>query len=433
MLKTFWLRLMAITCVALSACNGANRSEVSARSDAPAWQHLLGSIHEHSGFSDGEVGTTPADYFAAGAQQGLDYMIGTEHSDNAQLPVTASTDCVSAQLPDCLQLSPEGLSKWNSTASMAAAASSESFTAVRGFEWTSDRFGHINVLFSANDINAKTGTGYLVSMEDFWLWLALPANLGGGGDGLVVFNHPGREDMLHTACENLGPLEDVCGTVYNGDPAYAFNDFAYRADADAQVVGIEMYGKSNHYYDGDNGAPAGGWYAYALDKGWHLGPVGAEDEHGTAWATPERAKTVLLASDRSAEALREALQARRFYALAHGYNAVRLNLSAHADQGSDRWPMGSQLRLPADTELELRINVAGLQQPRIEWIGAGGEVVDFADAAEHSHRVSVSNASEQYRFARVLDLADQDGDEALAEVVAVSAPIWFSSEAATRR
>ena len=34
------------------------------------------------------------------------------------------------------------------------------FTGFRGFEWTSDRFGHINVYFSRNDTNAKIDGGY---------------------------------------------------------------------------------------------------------------------------------------------------------------------------------------------------------------------------------------------------------------------------------
>src|SRR6185503_6686266 len=97
---------------------------------------------------------------------------------------------------------------------------------------------------------------------------------------------PGREADVN------GPLT-AAGA--GGDPAYTWNDFAYRPEADARVVGLEMYGKSGDYYDTDHGAPAGGWLAHALDKGWHVAPVGAEDEHGTSWAQPNRAKTVIIA------------------------------------------------------------------------------------------------------------------------------------------
>lgn len=408
----------------------ADAAEASCNVVAPAGlQHLYGSIHEHTSYSDGEIGTTPEDVYAAGKSNGLDFVMVTDHSDNAILPLTASTDCLSLDFLDCLQLSPEGLTKWSTTADMADAASQpDQFTGVRGFEWTSDRFGHINVLFSQHQINAKTGTGYLVSMEDFWLWLGWPSALGGGDDGIAIFNHPGREDMFHTACSNFGPLEEACGNLFNGDPAYAFNDLAYRPAADAQMVGIEMYGKSGDYYDGDHDAPAGGWYAHALDQGWHLGAVGAEDEHGREWTKSKRAKTVLLAPDHSRASLKNALRAQRFYALAHDYNDLQLNFTVQ--QGEAILPMGSRVAGSADDALAFHVSVSGLNQPQIEVVGPGGQVLDSVDAASHDFSLELTSTDEQYRFVRVIDLGDQDGDGKVGEVVAVSAPIWFRAGAA---
>ena len=68
------------------------------------------------------------------------------------------------------------------------------FTAFRGFEWTSDRFGHINVYFSQQR-HEREGRRRLRDdghVLDSWLTRA-PA-LGGGGDGLAIFNHPGGEE-----------------------------------------------------------------------------------------------------------------------------------------------------------------------------------------------------------------------------------------------
>ncbi|MGJ8668243.1 MAG: neutral/alkaline non-lysosomal ceramidase N-terminal domain-containing protein [Oceanococcus sp.] len=389
------------------------------------FSQLKGSIHEHSGYSDGTLATTPADYYAAGVANGMDFMIGTDHSDNAKLPVTASQDCASQQFADCFQASPEGLQKWQSTAQMADAATNNSFTAVRGFEWTSDRFGHINVLFSSNDINAKTGSGYAVLMDDFWTWMGLSAETGGGDDAIAIFNHPGREDTLHSACESFGPLDESCGNAYNGDPAYAFNDFAYQAESDYRVVGVEMYGKSGDYYDGDNGAPPGGWYAHALDKGWHLGPVGAEDEHGREWAKSKRAKTVVLAAGRSRADLKNALLARRFYALAHDYPDVQLQLSAQVAGEGQTWPMGSRLARPAGSAITLSVAVSGLTSPRIEVVAPGGLISHAANAANLSFQAQGLSSQERYHFVRVIDTVDEDGDGKTQEVVAVSAPIWF--------
>lgn len=369
--------------------------------EALAYRHFIGSVHEHSGYSDGEVGTTPRDYYAAAVAHGMDFMAGTEHSDNARLPVTASTGCLSERVFECLQPSAEGLSKWRASGRIAAEASGSDFTAIRGFEWTSDRFGHINVLFSANELNAKTATGYALSMEDFWQWFGAPpvtaAGTGGGADGIAIFNHPGREDALHSA----SPV---------GDPAYAFEQFRYRREYDHRVVGIELFGKSDHYYDADNGAPPQGWYAFALERGWHLGPVGAEDEHGTRWAAPDRAKTVLIAADNTPEALREAFLARRFYALAHGYGHVRLHLDANG------LPMGSRVGVPAGSLLQLTVVVEGLVQPRIELVGPGGAVHASVDGPVLTAEIAVNAPAESWRFARVFD-----GDR----VAAVSAPVWF--------
>ncbi|HCS28891.1 MAG TPA: hypothetical protein DIW43_15640, partial [Spongiibacteraceae bacterium] len=366
--------------------------------DATGYEHLIGSLHEHSGFSDGTIATQPSDYFAAGNTLGLDFMGSSEHSDNALLPVTANTDCLSERFFECLQLSPEGLQKWSSTLSQADAASDSDFTAFRGFEWTSDRFGHINVFFSDNDLNAKTGSGYALSMEDFWQWLAAPSAIGGGDDGLAVFNHPGREDQVHTS----SPI---------GDSAYAWNGLAYRRDADARMVGIEVFGKSGDVYDADNNAPPGGWYAHALDTGWHLGPVGAEDEHGTRWAQPERAKTVLLAEGRSRADLKNAMQARRFYALAHNNNHVRLSFTADAK------PMGSILGVPAGSDLNFSFSVTGVANPTVEIVGPGGNVVERSTNSTGNFTVAVNDSTERWRYMRV---KNANGD-----IVAYSAPIWF--------
>lgn len=417
--------IIALLCAGLAGCQ--NGGQFDTRADMPAYRHFIGAMHEHSGYSDGQVGTKPADYYAAGKALGLDFVAGSEHSDNAHLPLTADTDCVSAALPDCITPPPEGLLKWDETAAMAESVTDDSFTAIRGFEWTSDRFGHINVYFSSHDLNAKTGPGYLLSMDAFWLWFGMSVDALGGEDGVMVFNHPGREDALHAACNNLGPLADSCGSVYNGDPAYTWNDFEYRPELAERVVGIEMYGKSNHYYDGDNGAPPGGWYAHALDQGWYLGPVGAEDEHGREWGQPQRAKTVILAEQRDAESLKAAMLARRFYALAHQYNAVRLELVA-TDGAGQRFPMGSRLSHAPGESLALTVSVMGVEKPRIEFVGVGGQPLHSSAGKTAELSIGASSEREEWVYVRVIDTADADGDERRDEVVAISAPIWFRAE-----
>ncbi|MFA5938253.1 MAG: CehA/McbA family metallohydrolase [Sinimarinibacterium sp.] len=370
--------------------------------DNAAWTtytEQIGSLHEHSGFSDGTIATEPRDYFAAAKAQGLDFIGSSEHSDNADIPLTVNTDCLSEQLPECLTLNPldplGSMLKWDTTQVQARMASDAQLTAFRGFEWTSDRFGHINVFFSRNDLNAKTTDGYVLSMEGFWTWLDTRPELGGGSDGLVVFNHPGREDTIH---------------AYVPDPGYAFNDFEYRPAADPQVVGVEVFGKADHAYDLDNGAPEAGWYAHALDRGWHVGPVGAEDEHGTEWAQPTRAKTVLIARDRSVGALREAMFAHRMYALAQQHNDLRLSFTA------DDQPMGARLARPEGTDVTLRAEVTqGWVGGALELVGNGGAVLARSQATTLQHTL-LASGGERWAYARVLDA---DG-----RPIAYSAPVW---------
>src|SRR5438132_7513803 len=116
----------------------------------------VGSLHEHSGYSDGWPGSRPQTYYDSGRSFGLDFMSGSEHSDNADLPIVASSYCLDPLVaPDCAladKVNPlDSFRKWDATLEQAHAASTPTFTAFRGFEWNSDHYGHINVYFSHND------------------------------------------------------------------------------------------------------------------------------------------------------------------------------------------------------------------------------------------------------------------------------------------
>jgi len=46
----------------------------------------IGSMHEHSAYSDGWPGSRPFGYYMSGRNHGLDFMGGSDHSDNLGLP-----------------------------------------------------------------------------------------------------------------------------------------------------------------------------------------------------------------------------------------------------------------------------------------------------------------------------------------------------------
>ncbi len=352
---------------------------------AETYQHLVGSIHEHSGYSDGYPGTTPVTYYSRGRAAGLDFMGGTEHSDNLDIPLTLSEACAGQLLLQCIGNTRDHLRKWPAIADHARRQSTATFTAFRGFEWTSDRFGHINVLFSQNKTNAKIDGGY-VTMDTFWKWLSTPAAQAGGSDGVGVFNHPGAKKLLD-------------------EPAVNWNDFAYVPTADHQMAGIEVYNDDDHFGD---------FLSRALDKGWHVGPVGAEDLHGepgrSDYGAARWAKTVILSNDRSAAGLRAAMLDRRFY-------ATKRNDGLRLDFSIDDAPMGSRLQRAGGSPLHV---VASTNRPSavVELVTSGGQVVGSGASIDTT---LPSSAAQRYYFMRV-----RDG----SEVIAYSAPIWVTSAAA---
>lgn len=389
-----------------------------------AYGQYWGSLHEHTAYSDGAAHTRPADVMARVASRGFDFVGVTDHSDNARLPIALPDfdNCTNGNPLGCLLSDPERLTdnlrKWQATQDQVLAATSAQFTPFRGFEWTSDRFGHANVLFSQHLVNAKTGPGYLLSMELFWQWFMYPARLGGGNDGLLSFNHPGREDTFHAPLESIG----------FGDPAYVFNDFRYVPGADYRVVGVEVFGKSSEY---DTGGAKGSWFAYALDKGWYLAPIGSEDHHDKRWGDADLPKTVLIARTRGRADLKEAMLARRMYAVAQHYNELALSFSATQD--GRQQPMGSRVVSP-DGELALDFRVGA--RPGHTLPLKGDAIVELMSSQADNRAQYQALASRQglsgsfsvpvraqndWHFLRVRDSGDNN------RVVAVSAPIWTRS------
>ncbi len=405
--------------------------------------HLLGAMHEHTAYSDGQAKTDPLQVYEQTRERGLDFVMSSDHSDNLSIPLALPDPDNCADQPlSCVISDPDNLSnsltKWDSTLAQANQVNSESvgvFTAMRGFEWTSDRFGHANVYLSKNNINAKTGPGYAVSMDLFWQWFVLSAQLGGGADGIMVFNHPGREDALHSALlqigEGLGQATRMAGALnalnrfQQGDPAYAFNDFKYVAPADYRVVGLEVFGKGDEY---DTDGKFGSWYGHALDQGWYLGPVGSEDHHGTDWGGSSLPKTVVIARSNNQDDIREAFLARRFYTVAQNENALRLSFDAV--QAGQRLPMGSRIGTRTDTvQFEFKVfstqAIDALEGMSFELLSSqsgpgssesGRYVPIETKTGKAGHFEVTPSEGKNWYFVRV-----KRGDR----IVAVSAPIWI--------
>ncbi len=364
-------------------------SAVAATPLVPAgYQALVGPLHEHSAYSDGWPGSTPATYYASAKRLGNDFLMSGEHSDTLDAPIAANDECAGPGITGCLVADPDpakALRKWDAMGAYAAQATDASFAGIRGFEWSSDRFGHIDVYFSRNMTNGKADGGY-ASMDTFYRWLATRPESGGGLDGLATFNHPGAKKLQ---------------AVGGSDPGVNWNDFAYVPEADRQMVGVEVYNDDDHYGD---------YYARILDKGWHVGAIGAEDlghKRANDWGGPSWAKTVILSKDRSPAALREAMQARRFYAVRTP--DTRLGFTV------DGAVMGTRLSRRPGAALDLAASAAstGRTGLTLEVVTSGGQVV--ASGTDNLLATVPVSAANRWYFLRV-----KDG----ASVLGYSSPVW---------
>lgn len=370
--------------------------KTSSRADPPL-SHLLGGLHTHTGYSDGVPGMRPADaYTRARDVERLDFFAVTEHSEAVDGPATLSEGCLPTEggtIAECSLADDdptEAAAKWDAQRRQATVESRPgTFTALRGFEWSSDVNGHSNVYFSRNYTQWLRDGGN-ATVEGFYRWLQTPAHLGGGDDGLAVFNHPGDK----TVCDVTG-ADDFIPEACALDPKANWNDFAYVPELDQQIVAIEAFNRKRSY---------DGLITRALDKGWHLGVIGAEDIHGSNWGSTDYAKTVILASERTPAALKDAMAARRMYAT--------LDSSIRIDFTGNGRPMGSRLRNP--DSVSLSAHVTGGNVGRIDVLTNGGAI--HATSAGRDLLASAPSSTDAWYMLRVVDSS--------GTIVAYSSPIW---------
>lgn len=256
-------------------------------------------LHNHSHFSDGRG--DPAQFYRRIGQAGIDVAALTDH---ATAPDTVYGPDVGPG-PACFA-PPD----WDSTGVLADAATTDGeFVALRGFEWSSPLAGHSNVWFSSGWTSplgvippSLAHPGHVSQshwdddqdgVEGFHSWLKRSARergRGGGSDGLFGFNHPGREPGR-------------------------FGRFRCEPTLRPRMVSIEMFNKTEDFlYQGlwEGGTSP---LVECLDAGWQPGIIGTSDEHDPDWGQAVgKGRAGLWVTELSRRGVREALQARRFYA-----------------------------------------------------------------------------------------------------------------------
>jgi hypothetical protein len=409
----------------------------------------VGAVHNHSGYSDGDPTAIPRDYFNAaktghntadsGGDTGvkLDFMWGSDHSDNEQIPVTTAAVCVDPTgALACSHVTdtdhywkwPAALRQAVESTDFSPTAGYNGFTGIRGFEWTNDYFNHMNAYFSTNFVNVKVDGSY-VSMDFLWNWLRKPVSMGGGADALMTFNHPGGDPHL-TPFDSGTPVNALLGQFPGGGN---WNDVAYVPDVDSRVAAMEV-----------NGGDDIEWYVKGLTNGWHIGAVANEDEHEREWASSAEGKTLILTRGRSPQDYYFALQNQRTIAIreplvngAPGHSAIVPTMYYFADGANVQDPaatlLGSTINtggthalhlqvsgLPANSKLALVSNTGGGQRAPIQ-LGAA----DGAGAAAVTHAVITPSNGEDWYFVVVCPAAaTRCGSD--QNYTAVTAPIWLT-------
>ncbi len=236
-------------------------------------------LHNHTLLSDGAG--APEAAFPSMRDAGLDVAALTDHAICG-----AAVEGTGAGGTPWIGLDRAG---WRRTGELAEAYDRPGeFTAIRGFEWSHPRVGHVNAWFTDDFADVAT----YGAMGELYAWLTTVGRRNGvpATAGLAGFNHPGREDGR-------------------------FDAFRYVAVAAEQMVSLEMFNRTDDYLFQGVAAGAASPLVACLNAGWRTGLLGVSDEHSAHWGLqPGTGRAGLWVTKHSRAGVAEALRARRFFA-----------------------------------------------------------------------------------------------------------------------
>lgn len=319
-----------------------------------------GSLHNHTGYSDGE-GTPAQAYQYAQVNGQLDFFGLSDHGE-----MLTSTE-------------------WNTIKSAANAANQDGvFTTFYGFEWSSFwSYGHVSI------INTDDYCGYLNvgSFNSLLSWI-------NARNGIAFFNHPGWDDLAYTEFDHFTdtPSSKFVGIELwndqNGFSTYYYNDGFYSNDG------------NKSYYD------------EALVRSWKIGAAGGDDNHSATWGTSTPMRMAVLANANTRTEIMNAFNARRFYstidknlALSFKINGSEMGSSVAAGN-YDALITASDTDNETFTQLQLIKNGSVLNT----WY-----IYDVAP----SYTYNITSATGDYYYVKV---TQADGNEAISSPVFITAP-----------
>ena len=182
---------------------------------------FYGIPHCHTSFSTGRG--TPLEALTHGKDNGLDFMILTDHN---------------SYLSEIEYKAKDKLSKWKISKLMVEKFNKKNsdFVALLGFESNSSPWGHLNIINSTSFF-----TGSIKDINSLFLWLLTERN------SLISINHPGNSALSL-------PSPSICNHFFKS----------------IEVANGCLSHKYNKYYK---------TYFSMLDRGWKLSAINAQDNH----------------------------------------------------------------------------------------------------------------------------------------------------------
>ncbi len=319
-----------------------------------------GSLHNHTGYSDGQG--TPTQAYQYAQEIGQQDFFGL--SDHGEL--LSSTE-------------------WNNIKSAANNANIEGvYTTFYGFEWSSFwSYGHVSV-FNTTDYCGYPAVG---SFNSLLTWI-------NSRNGIAFFNHPGSDNLAYTEYDHFTdpPSSKFVGIElwndHNGFSTYYYNDGFYSNDG------------NKSYYD------------EALIRGWKIGAAGSDDNHSATWGTATPMRMAVLAPANTRTDIMNALIARRFYSTIDKNLALSFKING--------FEMGSSV---AAGNYDVAIAVTDADNEiftQIQLIKNGAVINNwFISDAAPTYSYNVTSVTGDYYYVKV---TQSDGNEAISSPIFITAP-----------
>ena len=334
----------------------------------------FGQLHAHTNLSDG-TGTVEQAFDHASKVDNLDFLALTDHSNSFDNDANVHLDSENAE-----ELSEEW-EEGRSGARNITEHENGTFVGLYGFEmtWSGGAPGHINT-FNSDGFESRNYAPYKKG-DNYDVLQAYFDTLNENPETISQFNHPG---------DTFGDFMDF--SLYN------------------QITLIEV-GNGEGVIGSSGYFPSYSYYTRALDKGWHVAPTNNQDNHKGNWGDSNTARSVVLATDLSEEAIYDAMKNYRVYATEDNDLSILYSLNGNA--------MGSILDDQESVNIEVSISdptdTAG--STKVEVIVNGGQTLAEQTFEGGSAELTFENlpATYGYYYLRITQ-ADKN--------IAVTAPVW---------